>query len=165
MYNYVRLTCVFALGAIASFGQTITPAPPFVETTGMIGIADAQTAQLNLLNPGVLPPAMGAICTAAVAFVGADSTVLKSTTLAVPPDKSMSFDLHSDTDLNLAVGDHREIRVVISVPAIVPVAASATPAPACKVIPTLEMIDNSSGRTLVVLGHVEAVPAAPATNP
>jgi hypothetical protein len=37
-----------------------------VKTTAMIGLAQGQTAQLNLLNPGVQAPATGVICTAAV---------------------------------------------------------------------------------------------------
>ena len=57
----------------------------------MVGLGDAQTAQLNLLNPGVEPPAAGAVCSAAVSFVDADGNVLKSMMLNVAPGKSMAF--------------------------------------------------------------------------
>jgi len=161
----LKYTCVFLLGAAALCAQ------PAVVTTGMVGIADAQTAQLNLLNPGVLAAAVGVICSAAVQFVDDTGTVLKSTTLMVPPGQSKAFQLHSDTDLNLVIaGDRHEIRAVITIPAITPVtgASTATPPP-CKLIPTLEIFDTPSGRTLVILGHVEAIPAvvtpAPTTNP
>jgi hypothetical protein len=158
------MACVIALTAFSISAQVV-PGSQTVATTGMVGIADAQTAQLNLLNPGVLPPALGAICTALVTFVDDTGTVIKSTTLSVPPGKSLPFTLRSDTDLNLVAGDRREIRATISIPAIITPAATASPAatPACKVIPTLEMLDTVSGRTLVVLGHAVMVPSVVAT--
>lgn len=167
MLKYVRSTCVLlALGAWTLSAQ-VTPGLQTVRTTGMVGIADAQTAQLNLLNPGVLPPAVGMICKAAVSFVDANGTVLKSTSLTVIPGQSMSFSLRSDTDLNLVAGDRREIRATISIPAIVtPVATSTSAvAPSCKVIPTLELFDTVSGRTLVVLGHAAMVPSVVTATP
>jgi hypothetical protein len=164
MYKLVCLTCALALGLVA---QTI-PVSQFIQTTGMIGIADAQTAQLNLLNPGVQAPAVGMVCTATVSFVDATGTVLKSGSLTVIPGKSMSFILRSDTDLSLVAGDRREIRAVISVPSFVPppTATGTTPvSAACKLIPTLEMLDTVSGRTLVVLGRVVEVPSVVTATP
>jgi len=152
-----------ALSAFTLSAQ-VTPGSHTVQTTGMVGIADAQTAQLNLLNPGVLAPAVGMICKATVSFVDAGGTVLKSTTLTVIPGQSMSFSLRSDTDLNLVAGDRREIRATISIPAIATPTATATPA-ACKMIPTLEMLDTVSGRTLVALGHVTTVPGVATATP
>jgi hypothetical protein len=156
MSKTLHLTCLLTLSAIALGAQAI-PVSSSVETTGMVGIADAQTAQLNLLNPGVQAPALGMICTAAVSFVDSTGTVLKSATLTVPPGKSMSLSMKSDTDLNLVAGDRVQIRATITIPPFPPTAVAS--APACKVIPTLEMIDTASGRTLVVVGHVEAVPS------
>jgi len=157
--KYIQLACAFAVSAWSLSAQAVSPD---VETTGMIGIADAQTAQLNLLNPGVLPPALGVVCTAAVSFVNATGTVLKSTTLTIPPGQSMSVSIRSvDTPLNLLPGEHVEIRATITTPGIFPPTATSTGVPACKLIPTLEMLDTSSGRTLVVLGHVVTLPSAP----
>ena len=170
MFRYLKSTCalmfVFALSAFAVRAQ-VAVVPQTIQTTGMIGIADAQTAQLNLLNPGVLPPAVGAICTAVVSFVDDTGTILKSTTLSVAPGKSLAFTLRSDTDLNLVAGDRREIRATISIPAAAtPTAtASSVVTPACKVIPTLEMLDTVSGRTLVVLGHAATIPSVVAATP
>jgi hypothetical protein len=126
----------------------------------MIGLADSQTAQLNLLNPGILPPALGIVCSATVAFVDANGTVLKSGVLSVLPGKAGAFDLR-DTDLKLVAGDRREIRATITIPAFPPPpTATSIPATAvaCKLIPTLELFDTQSGRTLVTLGHVTTVP-------
>jgi len=166
MLKYASLTCVLTLSAVALSAQ-VTSVLPAVQTTGMVGIGDAQTAQLNLLNPGVAPPATGVVCSAAVAFVDADGNVLKSMTLNIAPGKSMAFTLRSDTDLHLVAGDRREIRATIRIPAIFPPAATASSPvmPACHVIPTLEILDTISGRTLVVLGHVETIPSVVAANP
>ena len=167
MLKYVNSMCVLMVLSAFALRAQVTSTIPAVQTTGMIGIADAQTAQLNLLNPGVLAPAVGIICKANVAFVDATGTVLKSTTLTVIPGQSMSFTLRSDTDLNLVAGDRREIRATISIPPIVtPTATTSTAAvPACKVIPTLEMLDTVSGRTLVILGHVATVPSVVTATP
>ncbi|HLK67327.1 MAG TPA: hypothetical protein VKU19_28020 [Bryobacteraceae bacterium] len=167
MPNSASLTCALTLGVTALFAQTV-PVSSTVETTGMIGLADAQTAQLNLLNPGVLAPALGVVCTAGVSFVDSSGTVLKTATLVVPPGKSMALDLRSDTDLKLAAGDRREIRATISIPSIVPPPNAAAPAAstsACKLVPTLEILDTPSGRTLVTLGHVVTIASPGSTTP
>jgi hypothetical protein len=155
---------MLALTATALAAQS-TPALPAVQTTPMIGLADGEVARLNLLNPGVLAPATGITCSVAVSFQDATGTVLKTGSLTVPPGTSMSFDLLSNVDLGLAYSDRREIRALIATPAVTPVAASSTTAPpACKLIPTLEIFDSTTGRTLAVLGRAETVPAAPAAN-
>jgi hypothetical protein len=166
MSNYARLTCALALSALALSAQTI-PISSTVETTGMVGLADAQTAQLNLLNAGVLSPALGVVCSATVAFVDASGTVLKSGVLSLLPGKAGAFDLR-DIDLKLVAGDRREIRATITIPAFPPPpTATSTPATAvaCKLIPTLEIFDTMSGRTLVTLGHVTAVSGPVTTAP
>ena len=166
MLKDVRLMCVLTLSALALSAQ-VTSTLPAVQTTGMVGIGDSQTAQLNLLNPGVEPPAIGVVCSAAVSFVDADGTVLKSTMLTVVPGKSMAFILRSDLDLHLVAGDRREIRATITIPAVPPPASTAASpaAPACHLIPTLEILDTVSGRTLVILGRAKAIPSVAAANP
>jgi hypothetical protein len=166
MSKSATLICILTLMALALSAQVI-PVVPTVQTTGMVGIADAQTAQLNLLNPGVAPPATVTVCSATVSFVDADGTVVKSTTLSVDPGKSMAFSLRSDIDLHLLTGDRREIRALIAISAILPPTATTTSTaiPACHLIPTLEILDTASGRTLVVLGHVETIPSVVAATP
>jgi hypothetical protein len=163
MLYYARLTCVLALTAVALSAQSVAVGP--VLTTGVIGLADAQTAQLNLLNPGVEAPAVGVICAAVVSFVAGDGTVLKtSPILNVIPGTSQAFDLRSDIDLKLLAGDRREIRATITFPPVATPTGATSSTPTlipCKLIPTLEIFDTVSGRTLVSLGYVEHVPAAP----
>jgi hypothetical protein len=162
MFKFVRLTCVFALGGAALLAQTNMPV--VVKTTGMVGLAEDQTARLNLLNPGVVPGATAAVCTANVSFIDATGTVVKTATVSVAPGTSGGLNLDSQADLNLVVGARREIRAVITLPGVVPppspATASSSIVEACKLIPTLEVFDTLTGRTLVVLGRAETVPAA-----
>ena len=160
MLKYVLIS---ALSALAVRAQVVDL--PAVQTTGMIGIGNEQTAQLNLLNPGVLAPAVGVICAASVSFVDSTGAVLKTAILSVAPGKSLPFELNSASDISVAVGARREIRATITIPSIAtPVATTTTvAAPSCKVIPTLEIFDNVTGRTLVTLGHVTTVPSVTVT--
>jgi hypothetical protein len=148
MFQSIRLTCILTLGAMALAAQSTSTNT--LQTTAMAGIAYGQIARLNLLNPGVQPPAVGVTCTASVAYLGADGTVLKTASVTVAPGKSEEVDLHSDSDLNLAAGDRREIRATIAIP-------SAAAPPACKLITTLEIFDNLTLRTEAILGKVESV--------
>jgi hypothetical protein len=111
------------------------------------------------LNPGVQAPALGVICSAVVSFVGADGSVIKSAALTVLPGKSASVSLRSDTDLNIAVGDRREIRALIAIPAPLPTPTAGTQPPAvpCELVTNLEIYDTFSGRTLVTLGRTVAI--------
>ena len=168
MFRHAYLTCVLGLTAMALHAQTIPVNS--VRTTPMLGIAEGQTARLNLLNPGVQPPALGAICSAAIAFIDANGDVVKTASVAVPPGKSLSVDLHGDADLSLAVGVRREIRATITIPAILPpstssgsgaatgsTGSSSSAVPSCKLVPTLEMFDSLTGRTQAVVGHTVSI--------
>ena len=158
MLHTARLTCVLALGAIALAAQTIPV--DTVQTTAMVGIAAGQTARLNLLNPGVLPPALGVVCTAAVTYYDGAGTVLKTASVAVAPGTSMWVDLHSDTDLSLAPNMRKEIRATIAEPIVPPppTASTSTANPsACKLIPNLEIFDSITGRTEVIVGRIVTV--------
>jgi hypothetical protein len=162
IYLTCVLSCTLAMNATILSAQT-APALPAVQTTAMIGLAEGQTAQLNLLNPGIVAPATGVICSAAVSFVDANGAVLKTKYLSIPPGKSMAFDV-SDIELAITYGARREIRALIAMPAATPVATSSAAVPGCKLIPTLEIFDSATGRTLVTLGHVETIPSVVAAN-
>jgi hypothetical protein len=159
MFRYAQRICVFTLAAAGAFAQTTsTPAPSTVatvRTTGMIALAEGQTARINVLNPGILAPAVGTICSVNLAYMDGTDKVLKTANVIVAPGQSASFDLVSDTDLYLAIGTRAEIRAVIT---------SATP-PSCELIGTLEIFDSSTKRTDAVLGGCHDVPAAPTATP
>jgi hypothetical protein len=149
-----RLMCALALGAMSLAAQTI-PADT-VQTTAMVGIATGQTARLNLLNPGVLPPALGVVCTAEVTYFDGAGAVRKTASVTVSPGTSVPVDLRSDVDLSLAPATRLEIRTTIAIPIVPPPTSTSTTttAPACKLIPTLEIFDSITGRTQAVVGKV-----------
>jgi hypothetical protein len=148
------LTCVLALGALALSAQTIPVES--VRSTAMVGIASGQTARINLLNPGVLPPALGVVCTASVNFYDGAGTVRKTASVTVAPGTSQAVDLHSDTDLSLTAATRAEIRATIAEPLIVPPpTATGTPSSSvkpCQLVTTLEVFDSITLRTQAVVG-------------
>lgn len=169
MLKFAPGICVFALAASGLYAQTPTPTPSPLPsqatlTSGIVGIAEGQTAKLNALNPGVAPPAMGAPCYGLLAFVDGNGKVLKSTTVSVTPGTSQAIAIDSDRDLALAVDARREIRATIMIPPIPPPSGSASAATtACKLIGTLEIFNTLDGRTQVTLGVVHPVPSPVAT--
>ena len=142
--------------ALLLFAAATLPAQSIsVLTTGMVGIADGQTAQINVLNPGVLAPALGVVCSAAVEFVDDSGNVLKTASLTILPGQSKSLAVRSDTELGLTVaGDRKQIRAVIASPGFTP----STGAQPCKLIPTLELLDTVTGRTEVTLSTTTIIP-------
>jgi len=164
MYKFAQGICVFALAAAGLYGQTSTPPAQVTKTSPVVGLAEGQTAQLNALNPGVVPPAMGEICTGLLAIYDGQGVLLKSKTVSVPPGASMWMDVDSVADLALRSDERREIRATITIPPVLPPAGSTPPTkPPCKLISNLEIFDALSGRTLVTLGVAHVVPNPAAT--
>ena len=167
MYKFALRISVFALAAVGAFAQTNLPAV-VIHTTGMIGIAEGETARFNALNPGLLPPATGANCPGVLTFYGPEGGVLKTTTVNVAPGQAQYLDLFASSDLSLIIGERKQIRATITVPAApspASTSASATPAPngpqaACRLIGTLEILDSGTGRTQVVIGAAHDVPSS-----
>ena len=166
MSKLLRTLSVFALASAGAFAQSTIP-PVVVRTTGMIGLAEGQTARFNVLNPGVLPPALGMTCTATLTYYDASGKALKSASVTATPGQGQYLDLFADADLALMIDQRRQIRATFSLPAIVPVAtgtsASTTPQAACTLYATLEILDSVTGRTQAVLGGTHPVPSGPVT--
>jgi hypothetical protein len=151
MFKFAYRIIVFALMAVGLYAQTTT--------TGIVGIAEGQTARLNALNPGV------AICSGLLSFVGDDGTVLKTKTVNVAAGASGEVILDSVSDLALAANARRDIRATITVPPVPPPTAASTTSvtPVCKLIGTLEIYNTLDGRTQVTLGTVHLVPSSVVT--
>jgi hypothetical protein len=164
MLKHLQDICVFALAAGGLMAQTVTPPTQAVGTTGMVGLAAGQYAQFNVLNPGVLPPATGAVCNALLTFLGDDGGVLKVKSVSITPGHSAFIDLFSDVDLGLAVGARKEIRATFTTPPVVPVTAATTATGPCNLIGTLELIGELTGDTQFVLGGIHAVPGSAPLN-
>jgi hypothetical protein len=161
MSKLFHYTCLFTLIA-AGVSAQVVPAPT-AETSGMVGLAFGETARLNVLNPGAPAPATAVACSAAVSFIDGGGNVLKSTTLTIAPGTSMSFDLRSGTDLDLTIAERREVRATLTIPPLPPSTSSTPAVGGCIYVKTLEVFDNASLRTLVVLGHFRDV-TVPATT-
>jgi hypothetical protein len=166
MFKFAQGICVFALAAVGVYAQT-APNEPVQETrtTGIVGIAQGQTARLNALNPGVASPLMGVPCSALLTFLDDSGNLLKSKTVSVAPGTSSPIVLDSVIDLALAVDQRREIRATITIPPVLPPTGSTTTAvaPVCELIGTLEIFNTIDGHTLVTLGAVHLVPDPVAT--
>lgn len=169
------LGAVFVGGAglAAAQGANMPVLFPQVQTFGIVGLTAGQTARLNVLNPGVLPPlATGGICSAQVSFLDSKGTVLKTAPIVVAPGQSVPFDLNRDTDVT-ATDQRVQVRATLQIPLPSPIFASPVQLLGCPLIPTLEIFNNDTGRTQVVITDTRSVfgprplpvSAAPMPNP
>lgn len=89
MSKFIPGICVFTLAAAGLYPQTVsTPPAQVIRTSAIVGLAEGQTAQLNALNPGVVPPAAGAVCTGLLTILDGQGVLLKSKTVSVPSGAS-----------------------------------------------------------------------------
>jgi hypothetical protein len=166
MFTFAQKMCVFATAAVGLFAQSNPVAPtPETRTSGMVGVVDGQVARVNVLNPGVVAPAVGVVCTATLSFFDGAGTLLKTSPVIVLPGQSQSLDVFGDKDLSLTGAIRREIRATITIPAVVPVStATSNPPVACSLIGTLEVFDEATGKTQVVLRVPHVIPSAVVTS-
>jgi hypothetical protein len=161
MYRLLSSTCVFMFtsGLIWTAAAQNSPAGPVVVTSGMVGIAEGQAAQINVLNPGGATSVAG--CAAVLSFLDDQGNLLKSATVMVARGASQSLRVDADIDLKLTVDARREIRAEVQVPVPPPPSTAVTTpvtTPGCKLIPNVEVLDRITGRTQVVLGAGHIVP-------
>jgi hypothetical protein len=172
MLNHAKRICVFIVAAAGSYAQTAAPNMPVTDTrtSGGVGIAQGQTARLNVVRPD---EAATAACPAVLTYFDGTGKQLKTATITVAPGTMGYLDLFSTTDLALAADQRKQIRVTVAIPVAAPStspsSATANALPVCRLIPTLEIFDELTGRTSVVLGgfhHLadEIATPAPATN-
>jgi len=131
------------------------PNTPVTETrtSGAVGIAQGETARFNVLRPNETATAT---CSAVLTYFDGAGTQLKTSTVTVAPGTVGFLDLFSDTDLALAADQRKQIRVTVAVPVAtpssLPSSTTAKAVPVCRLIPTLEIFDEVTGRVKVVLG-------------
>jgi hypothetical protein len=166
MFKFTHGICVFTLAAAGLYAQTNMPVT-VTHTTGLVGIAEGQTAQLNALNPDTSASATAAVaCTGLLSFIGEDGTVLKTKTVVVSPGAGQHVDLDSVLDLALALDTRKQIRATITITAAAPTTTGSTTSavkPVCRLIGTLEIFNTLDGHTLVTLGTVHEIPGPVAT--
>ncbi|HLJ50696.1 MAG TPA: hypothetical protein VKU01_32005 [Bryobacteraceae bacterium] len=126
-----------------------TPATK-LQTAGMVGLAPGQTARLNVLNPGLPAPAGTAvICSGTLSIQDDKQNELKNTSVSVLPGQSSAVDLNADTDLKIST--RIQIRGVVS--------SFRT----C-LVPTLEIFDNATGKTTVIVTQTNVTPPSTGTT-
>lgn len=154
MSKLCQLACLIVVASASLAAQV---ASSTVETSGMVGLASGETAQLNLLNPGfpATATAIPATCSATVSFLDASGKVLKSAVLTIASGKSAALTL-TDREANLTGTERSEIRATLAI-APVPVAVTNPVAATCTYVKTLEVYDNLSLRTLLALGDFRDV--------
>ncbi len=168
----MMLTLARAVGlaaAVVAAGAAQTALAPVAiqlnRTFGLIGVAERQTARLNVANvaaqlaPGTTPVVA---CTSVLSFLDATGSVIKTATVTVAPGGGQWLDLDGDVDLQLAAGERREIRATLQSPMLPPsgTATTAVFPEGCRLIPTLEIFNHLTGRTEVVLGAAHVVASA-----
>lgn len=133
------------------------------QTTPMVGISNGQVARLNALNPGVPAPlATGALCSAQLSFVDANGVTLKTKQVLVAPGKSEPLDLDHDTEAGPDTGGRFELRAVVRIP---PVGAAGAAPGFCTIIPSLEIFDADTGKTIAIVTTTNTLPGFPTPVP
>jgi hypothetical protein len=125
-----------AQSPLTQFGQV---------TSGVVGITPGQTARFNLLYPTVPAPVLQIVCSATLIFADDQGKVLKTTNVSpLIAGKSVSLDLNADTDL---AGSART-----------QIHAFSTEPSGCIFTGTVELIDNATQKTVLVVAARKTYP-------
>jgi hypothetical protein len=154
MKTFLLISAV-VVSAVSAMAQTSLFAVKQYDT-GTVGITAGQTAKFNLLYPTIPAPVLQVLCSATLVIADDQGNILK--TLQAPQmiaGKVVSLELNADTDLPGSA------RVQVYAKALTP-SPGGTGA-SCNLIPTLEVVDNSSGKTTVVVKGKATWPLAPPT--
>jgi hypothetical protein len=162
-FKTLRVICAVSIGLLGLLERTEAQgtSPIAIPSTefsfGMVGLAPGETARLNVVNVGVatgtpLP------CVLALAFFDSNSKILKQTFVSLKSGQSASLDLAGNEAGASAQNGHKTDsaqRVSIRGAGYNPLlaAGSAIPQPlSCNLVPTLELFDADTGRTVAILG-------------
>jgi hypothetical protein len=138
-FSYLA-TIVFSAVLAAAQGFT----PPQLHNSSVVGITAGQTARLNVLYPSIPAPLLQAMCAVTASIVDDQGAVLKTQDFQMVGGKTASLSLNADTELQ---GGHAaQIHALTLTP------ATSSLGGYCEVLPSLDIIDNATGKTLV---HVE----------
>ena len=130
----------FGFSAVLASAQGFTPAQQ--HNSSVVGITAGQTAKLNVLYPSVPAPLLQVMCAVTLNLVDDQGTVLKSQDFLMLGGRSVSVSLNVDTDLG---GRSAQIHALTLTP---PTSASGG---YCTVLPSLDIVDNATGKTAVHL--------------
>jgi hypothetical protein len=156
----VGFLTVFA--CMAANAQPPTPSVPPGQGLGfaMVGIAPGQSARINALNQLPSPAAQGpAGCRIALQFYDAEGQLVKEYVVpGLAVGKSAAVDLNRD---DLPGGDRLSLRAVL----VFGYSGGANPPPqllqqtaTCNIVPSLEIYDNDTQKTSIVITDVKPLP-------
>ncbi|MCU1337286.1 MAG: hypothetical protein JWO19_2867 [Bryobacterales bacterium] len=117
--------------------------PPQQHNSSVVGITSGQTARLNVLYPSIPAPLLQVMCAVTFSIVDDQGTVLKSQDFQMLGGKTASVSLNADTDL--PGGHAAQIHALTLTP------ATSSSGGYCSVLPSLDIVDNATGKTLVHL--------------
>lgn len=138
----MRTLLSISLAAVVSSGLAAAQSPVLQNqqvSSGVVGIVPGQTARFNLLYPTAPAPILQPLCSATINIADDQGKILKTSTVTqFTAGKSVSLDLNGDTDLG---GSSRAQIHAFSI------------APAgCNYVATLELTDNITQKTVLVVG-------------
>jgi len=148
-------TPLFAQSKTTTFSQAVT--------TGIVSFSLNQSAQLNVLNLSPTPAGtLTTICTVQLEFRDAQNNLLKQLLVSnISPGDAASLTLDRTEAPNTSVSRFA-IRGVVRTGPLTPVASSVIISPivnTCTVMPTLEIVNNTTGDTQLVTSDTRPVSA------
>jgi hypothetical protein len=132
------VTIVFSTALINAQGFT----PAQQHNSSVVGITAGQTARLNVLYPPVPAPLLQVMCAVTLNIVDDQGTVLKSQDFQMLGGKSASLSLDVDKELG---GRSAQIHALTLTP------STSSLGGYCTVLPSLDIVDNATGKTLLHL--------------
>jgi hypothetical protein len=149
--------------------QTVSASlPGSAVTTGIVGVTSTQTARLNALNlQPVIPGVAAVICPATLQFYDDTGALLKQLVVTnVSPATAASFVFKPPLP-STAVNARAQIRAVVFISLAAVVSPGAEPpSPSilpvgmgCNIMPSLEIIDDSTGDTRTLTTDFRAMSA------
>lgn len=144
MKTLLTLSCAVIVNSGLAAAQTSLTQNGQV-TSGVVGITLGQTARFNILYPTAPAPILQILCSATLVFADDQGNVLKTNAVSqLTAGKSVSLDLNGDTD----TGGRSRTQIH---------AFSISPS-GCVYVATLELIDNVTQKTVLVVGSRHTYP-------
>lgn len=135
--------------------------PPYV-TFGMVGIIAGEQARLNaLLLPTGGPLIAGGSCQVTFTFLNDQGTTLASATMPVTQNQAAEFVYPAlPLPLPTSATTRSEIRGTVQVAFTVTPASPVAAGPTCAVVPTMEIVNPTTGQTELLLENPHTLPEA-----
>lgn len=139
----LSLLAIVIFGSVLAVAQGIVT-PPQQRSSSVVGIASGQSARLSVLYPPLPAPLLlQVMCTVTLSIRDDLGAVLKTQDFQLVGGRSASLSLNADTDL--PGGHTAQIHALTLTPATSPAGGY------CEVLPSLEIVDNATGKTLLHL--------------